>query len=48
MKRKAETILLSLLYLIATTVLGAFIEKEYGITVEIKKIIQVEEVNATK
>ena len=35
--RRAEVTVLTILYVIVTTIAGAFIEKEYGITIAIEK-----------
>ena len=37
--RKAEITLLSALFWIVTTVVGAYVEREYGLTAEIERVI---------
>ena len=46
--RKAEITILTALYAIVLAVGSMFIEKEYGITIEIKKIVQVQEIDTEK
>ena len=43
--RKAEITLVTILFTVVTTLIGAFLEKEYGITVTIDKTL---ETNTTK